>query len=234
VISVNPVVGETNDGWLNDIRRRAVTKASVLEALDGAESGSVKEGCVGAGTGTVCFGWKGGIGTSSRVLPDNLGGYTVGVLVQSNFGGVLQIDGIPVGKKLGQYYLKEQLDDTSANGSIMIVVATDAPLSDRNLRRLAKRELAGLARTGASMSNGSGDYVIAFSTAEDVRRTVERRSQVWAYPEVPNELMSPLFQAVIEATEEAIYNSLCMAETMIGYQGRIIEALPLEQLKLFI
>jgi D-aminopeptidase len=189
---------------------------------------------VGAGTGTVCFGWKGGIGTSSRVLPKSIGEYTVGVLVQSNFGGVLQIDGIPVGKKLGQYYLKDKLEDASADGSIMIVVATDAPLSDRNLKRLAKRGLAGLARTGASMSNGSGDYVIAFSTAEAVRRTAERRSQVWAYPEVPNDLMSPLFQAVIESTEEAIYNSLCMAETMTGYRGHTVEALSLDKLKMFI
>jgi D-aminopeptidase len=158
----------------------------------------------------------------------------VGVLVQSNFGGVLQIDGIPIGKKLGQYYLKNKLDDASANGSIMIIAATDAPLSDRNLKRLARRGLAGLARTGASMSDGSGDYVIAFSTTEAVRRTAERRSKVWAYPEVPNELMSPLFQAVIEATEEAIYNSLCMAETMTGYQDRTIEALPLDQLAGFV
>jgi D-aminopeptidase len=232
VRSVNPVVGETNDGWLNDIRARAVTKASVLEALRVAESGPVKEGCVGAGTGTVCFGWKGGIGTSSRVLPKSLGGYTVGALVQSNFGGVLQMDGIPIGRELGQYYLKDELD-ASADGSIMIVIATDAPLSDRNLKRLAKRGLAGLARTGASMSNGSGDYAIAFSTAEDVRRTAERRSKVWAYPEVPNELMSPLFEAAIEATEEAIYNSLCMAETMTGHRGRIVPALPLDALQSF-
>jgi D-aminopeptidase len=231
---VNPVVGETNDGVLNNIRKLALTKEQVLEAITIASPGSVAEGCVGAGTGTVCFGWKGGIGTSSRVLPSNLGGYTVGVLVQSNFGGVLQIDGIPVGKKLGQYYLKDKLDDASADGSIMIIVATDAPLSDRNLKRLAKRGLAGLARTGASMSNGSGDYVIAFSTADDVRRTAELRSQVWAYPEVPNDLMSPLFEAVIESTEEAIYNSLCMAETMTGYQDRTVQALPLDQLKLFI
>jgi len=234
VRSVNPVVGETNDGMLNNIRKMAVTKEHVLQAIANASSDSVAEGCVGAGTGTVCFGWKGGIGTSSRVLPNNFGGYTVGVLVQSNFGGVLQMDGIPVGKKLGQYYLKDKLDDTSADGSIMIVVATDAPLSDRNLKRLAKRGLAGLARTGASMSNGSGDYVIAFSTAEDVRRTAERRSKVWAYPEVPNDLMSPLFQAVIEATEEAIYNSLSMAETMTGYRKRTVEALRLDQLKIFI
>jgi D-aminopeptidase len=234
VRSVNPVVGETNDGMLNNIRKMAVTKERVLQAIASATSGPVAEGCVGAGTGTVCFGWKGGIGTSSRVLPNNLGGYTVGVLVQSNFGGALQIDGIPVGKKLGQYYLKNKLDDASADGSIMIIAATDAPLSDRNLKRLAKRGLAGLARTGASMSDGSGDYVIAFSAAEAVRRTAERRSKVWAYPEVPNELMSPLFQAVIEATEEAIYNSLCMAETMTGYQDRIVEALPLDKLKRFV
>jgi len=226
VRSVNPVVGETNDGMLNNIRVRAVTKVSVLEAIQIAESGPVPEGCVGAGTGTVCFGWKGGIGTSSRALPKSLGGYTVGVLVQTNFGGVLQMDGIPVGKKLGQYYLKDQLDDASADGSIMIVIATDAPLSDRNLKRLAKRGLACLARTGASMNNGSGDYAIAFSTAEDVRRTVERRSQIWAYPEVQNDLMSPLFESAIETTEEAIYNSLCTAETLIGYRGAKVVALP--------
>ena len=228
VRSVNPVVGETNDGWLNNIRKRAMTKASVLEAIDVAESGLVKEGCVGAGTGTVCFGWKGGIGTSSRVLPKSLGGYTVGALVQSNFGGVLQMGGIPIGKELGQYYLKDELDET-ADGSIMIVIAVDAPLSDRNLKRLAKRGLAGLARTGASISNGSGDYVISFSTNEEVRRTTERRNKVWAYPEVPNDQMSPLFEAAIEATEEAIYNSLCMAETMTGYRNRTVNALPLEK-----
>ncbi|MGZ9226442.1 MAG: DmpA family aminopeptidase [Anaerolineales bacterium] len=228
VRSVNPVVGETNDGVLNNIRKMAVTKAHVIDAIDKASSGPVPEGCVGAGTGTVCFGWKGGIGTSSRLLPEKLGGYTVGVLVQTNFGGVLLMDGIPVGKRLGQYYLKEQPEDAegAADGSIVIVLATDAPLSDRNLKRLAKRALAGLARTGASMSNGSGDYVIAFSTAEDVRRTQERRSKVWAYPEVPNALISPLFQAAIEATEESIYNSLCMAETMTGYRGAKVVALP--------
>ena len=226
--SVNPVVGETNDGYLNNIRKMAITKEHVLQAIDGASSGPVAEGCVGGGTGTVCFGWKGGIGTSSRLLPEKLGGYTVGVLVQTNFGGVLQMDGIPVGKKLGQYYLREFLDGESADGSIMIVVATDAPVSDRNLKRLAKRGLAGLARTGASMSNGSGDYAIAFSTAEEVRRTSERRAEVWAYPEVPNDRMSPLFQAAVEATEEAIYNSLCMAETMTGFRGRTVHSLPLD------
>jgi D-aminopeptidase len=228
VVSVNPVVGETNDGYLNNIRQRIITSEQVIQAIHAAAPGPVQEGCVGAGTGTVCFGWKGGIGTSSRILPEKLNGYTVGALVQTNFGGVLQMDGVPVGKMLGQYYLKEQLDDASADGSIMIVLATDAPLSDRNLERLARRGLAGLARTGASMSSGSGDYVIAFSTAEEVRRTVERRSRIWAYPELPNAQMSPLFQAAIEATEEAIYNSLCMAETMTGYHGRTIHALPLD------
>lgn len=230
VRSVNPVVGETNDGVLNHIRRMAVTKEHVLEAIVNASSGPVTEGCVGAGTGTICFGWKGGIGTSSRLLPRKLGGHMLGALVQTNFGGVLQMDGIPVGKQLSQYYLRETLNDTSADGSIMIVLATDAPLSDRNLKRLARRGLAGLARTGASMSNGSGDYVIAFSTAEEVRRTPERRSKVWAYPDLPNDRMSPLFQAAIEATEEAIYNSLCMAETMTGYRGVTIHQLPYQKL----
>jgi D-aminopeptidase len=227
VRSVNPVVGETNDGYLNNIRKLAVTKEHVLQAIDRAATGPVAEGCVGAGTGTVCFGWKGGIGTSSRLLPQNLGGYAVGALVQTNFDGILQIDGIPVGKRLGQYYLKESLEARSSDGSIMIIIATDAPLSSRNLKRLANRGLAGLARTGASMSNGSGDYAIAFSTVEDVRRTAERRSKVWAYLDVPNDLMSPLFESAIEATEEAIYNSLCMAETMTGYRGVTIPALPL-------
>jgi D-aminopeptidase len=228
VRSVNSVIGETNDGVLNNIRTIAVRKGHVIQAIDGASSGPVVEGCVGAGTGTVCFGWKGGIGTSSRFLPEKAGRYTVGVLVQTNFGGVLQMDGIPVGKRLGHYYLKEQLEDAkgAADGSVMIVLATDAPLSDRNLRRLAKRGLAGLARSGASLSNGSGDYVIAFSTAQEVRRIPERRSKIWVYPEVPNDLMSPLFQAAVEATEEAIYNSLCMAETMMGYRGARVVALP--------
>jgi D-aminopeptidase len=229
VRSVNPVVGETNDGTLNNIRKIAVTKEHVIHAIENASSGQVEEGCVGAGTGTICFGWKGGIGTSSRMLPKNLGGYTLGVLVQSNFGGLLQVDGIPVGKQLGQYYLREQFDVDSPDGSIMIVIATDAPLSDRNLKRLARRGLAGLARTGASMSDGSGDYVIAFSTAGEVRRTQERRAQVWAYPEVPNAGMSPLFQAAIESVEEAIYNSLCMAETMTGL-GHTVHAIPLDGL----
>ena len=230
VRSVNPVVGETNDGLLNDIRKMAVRKEHVIEAIAAASSGPVAEGSVGAGTGTACFGWKGGIGTSSRRLPEKLGGYTLGVLVQTNFGGILQMDGIPVGKELDQYYLKEYMEEQSADGSIMIVLATDAPLSDRNLKRLAGRGLAGLARTGSSMSNGSGDYVIAFSSAAEVRRTADRRANVWAYPEVPNDLISPLFQAAIEGTEEAIYNSLCMAETITGYRGVRIEGLPLDKL----
>jgi D-aminopeptidase len=225
VRSVNPVVGETNDGLLNNIRKMAVTKEHVLHAIKSASSGPVAEGCVGAGTGTVCFGWKGGMGTSSRQLPAKVGGYTLSALVQTNFGGVLQIDGIPIGKNLGHYYLKDELEN--ADGSIMIVLATNAPVSDRNLQRLARRGLAGLARTGASMSNGSGDYAIAFSTAEQVRRTPERRSNVWHYPEMPNDLMSPLFEAAIEATEEAIYNSLCMAETMTGFRGATVQALPI-------
>lgn len=229
VRSVNPVVGETNDGVLNNIRKMAVSKEHILQAIESAAVGPVPEGSVGAGTGTVCFGWKGGMGTSSRVIPKSLGGYTVGALVQTNFGGVLQMNGIPVGKQLGQYDLRQQLADSSADGSVMIVLATEAPLSDRNLKRLAGRGLAGLARTGASMSNGSGDYVIAFSTNEVVRRTPERRGKVWSYPELPNDLMSPLFQAAIEATEEAIYNSLCMAETMTG-NGVTVEGLPLERI----
>jgi D-aminopeptidase len=226
VRSVNAVVGETNDGVLNDVRKMAVTKEHVLQAIQKAASGPVAEGCVGAGTGTICFGWKGGIGTSSRLLPKALGGYTLGALVQTNFGGILQMDGIPAGKKLGRYYLKDQLEDASADGSAMIILATDAPLPDRNLKRLARRALAGLARTGASLSNGSGDYVIAFSTAEEVRRTPARRNGIESYLELSNDRISPLFQSAIESTEEAIYNSLCMAETMTGTGGVTIPALP--------
>lgn len=229
VRSVNAVVGETNDGYLNDIRARVLTKNHFIEAIQVAESGRVDEGAVGAGTGTVAFGFKGGIGTSSRKLPLDLGGFTVGVLVQSNFGGVLAIDGVQVGIKLGQYYLKGALPgDESANGSVMIVVATDAPLSDRNLKRLAKRAIVGLARTGATMTNGSGDYVIAFSTAESVRRIGGATIQTTS--ELANNAMSPLFQAVAEATEEAIYNSLFQAEDVAGHRGTI-KALPVEKVK---
>ena len=243
VMSVNPVVGETNDSYLNNIRRRAVTADHVLAAIEAARGGPMAEGCVGAGTGTVAFGWKGGIGASSRRLPGDLSGFTVGVLVQSNFGGILQITDIPVSERLGRYYLKDQLahgnaldpvnrhsalrNQQSADGSIMIILATDAPLSDRNLTRLARRAMAGLARTGAAMSNGSGDYALAFSTSEDVRRTPERRSKLASLTELPNDALSPLFLAAIEATEEAIYNSLLKAETMTGYRGRTVEALPL-------
>jgi D-aminopeptidase len=220
VRSVNPVVGECNDGWLNDIRARAVTPAHVLAAIAAAEAGPVAEGCVGAGTGVVAFGWKGGIGTSSRRLPDALGGWTVGALVQANFGGVLQIDGLPAGRMLGRYYLKEQLDRGDADGSVIIVLATDAPLSDRNLTRLARRALAGLARTGAAMSDGSGDYALAFSTAETVRRVQRRVTPIDTVADLANEAMSPLFLAAIEATEEAIYNALSTATTTTGFQGR--------------
>jgi D-aminopeptidase len=231
VRSVNMVVGETNDGYLNNIRRRVVTPAHVLQAIDSAQAGSVVEGCVGAGTGTVAFGWKGGIGTSSRRLPAKLGGYTVGVLVQSNYGGVLQVAGLPVGQLLEQYYLKAELDQGDADGSIMMIVATDAPLSDRNLTRLAGRAVTGLARTGAAMSNGSGDYALAFSTAPAVRRKPLAPGERLTTVEVPNDQISPLFQAAIEATEEAIYNSLCMATTITGYGDHRIWALPLNAIQ---
>ncbi len=228
--SINPVVGETNDGYLNDIAARPIRREHVVEALEGARGGPVEEGAVGAGTGTVAFGWKGGIGTSSRFLPATLGGWTVGVLVQSNYGGVLSVGGAPVGIELGQYSFREALEEgagggDAGDGSIMIVVATDAPLSARALERLAHRALAGLARTGASMSNGSGDYVIAFSTAESVRRGAAEAPR--PILDLPNDRMSPLFQAVAEATEEAIYNSLFRAVTTTGHRGTI-EALPLD------
>lgn len=234
--SVNAVVGETNDGGLNNIRKRSLTSAMIRTAIEGAEAGPVAEGAVGAGTGTIAFGWKGGIGTSSRALPETLGGWTVGVLVQSNFGGVLTVDGARVGEALGQYFLKGALDQGDADGSIMIVVATDAPLSDRNLKRLAARAIAGLARTGAAMTNGSGDYVIAFSTAETIRRTPARRGDVSTIEDLPNGQVSPLSQAVIEATEEAILNSLFMAETTVGFntytgEPSRVEALPLEKVR---
>lgn len=227
--SINPVVGETNDGRLNAIEKRILTSNHILEAIASASSARPAEGNVGAGTGTVAFGWKGGIGTSSRLLPPSLGGYCVGVLVQSNFGGVLQILGAPVGQLLAQHYLYGQMDDTTADGSIVMVLATDAPLSDRNLTRLARRAFAGLARTGSSFVNGSGDYVIAFSTADSVRRTANRKSGVATISELVNHSVSPLFQAAIEATEEAIINSLFMAETMTGRDNTTIEALPLDR-----
>ncbi len=235
VRSINPFVGETNDGLLNAIRTRPVGAEEVRAALEGAKSGPVEEGAVGAGAGTVAFGWKGGIGTSSRLLPASLGGWTVGVLVQSNYGGVLQILGAPVGKELGRYAFRAQVDsardrddggDEAGDGSIMIVVATDAPISDRNLRRLAARAIMGLSRTGSSASNGSGDYVVAFSTSARVRRAWDARRLT--VEELANEEMSALFQAVVEGTEEAIYNSLFRATTVTG-NGRTVEALPLDR-----
>lgn len=236
VRSVNPLVAETNDGGLNDIRGRHITRDDVFNAIKNAKSGPVDEGSVGAGTGTVAFGWKGGIGTSSRKLPESLGGYTLGVLVQSNFGGVLSIDGVPVGVELGNYYLKNSVGKTnpqsairnpqSGDGSIIIVIATDAPLDWRQLNRLAARAMSGLARTGSSMTNGSGDYAIAFSTANRINTADAKRNVTI----VGNDAMSPLFQAVIEATEEAILNSMFRATTVTG-NGRTVEALPLDKVR---
>jgi D-aminopeptidase len=243
VRSINPVVAETNDGFLNDIRGRHVGREEVFAAIQTAKDGPpnqpVAEGAVGAGTGTVAFGWKGGVGTSSRALPQSLGGYTVGVLVQSNFGGVLTINGAPVGRELGKYYLKEQVEgkrvgqalpnenqiSDRADGSIIMVVATDAPMDARNLKRLAARAMLGLARAGSPSTNGSGDYVIAFSVAGRVRAgEAVRNAQA-----VGNDAMSPLFQAAVEATEEAIYNSLFKATTVVGRDGNRVEALPVEK-----
>lgn len=237
VRSVNALVGETNDGRLNDIRLASVRQEHVVSAIAGAGGGDVAEGNVGAGTGTVAFGWKGGIGTSSRRLPPRLGGHTVGVLVQANYGGVLTIDGAPVGKALGSHPFARveggmAAADTgraadSADGSCMIVVATDAPLDARALERLAARAVFGLARTGSSFSNGSGDYAIAFSTAPDLRVTHGEVSPA-PRPSLPTDALSPLFEAVLEATEEAVYNALFRAETMTG-AGRTVEALPLDR-----
>jgi D-aminopeptidase len=239
VRSINPIVAETNDGYLNDIRGRHVGRDEVFAAIKSAKEGAVEEGSVGAGTGTVAFGWKGGIGTSSRAVPQSLGGYTVGVLVQSNYGGVLTINGAPVGRELGRYYLKEQVEgrrvsqsfpnenqvSDAADGSIIIVVATDAPMDARNLKRLAARAMLGLARTGSPSTNGSGDYVIAFSVANRIRASENLRNT----QTVGNEAMSPLFEAVVEATEEAIYNSMFKATTVTGRDGHRVEALPIEK-----
>ena len=228
--SVNPVVGETSDGYLNDIRLRFVAKEHVLQAIQKAEGGSVEEGNVGAGTGTTCFDFKGGIGTSSRRLPSSQGGYIVGVLVQTNFGGVLQINGFPVGVRLKNYSAKKETP-AGNEGSCMIIVATDAPLDSRNLKRLAKRALLGIVRTGGYYSNGSGDYAIAFSTAKEVR--IQNRSASPTEPAVllRNEHISPLFLAAVEASEEAILNSLFKAERMEGRDGHVAEALPLDKIK---
>jgi D-aminopeptidase len=236
VLSVNPLVGETNDGWLSDIRSRPITPDDVFAAINNATAGPVEEGVVGAGTGTVAFSWKGGIGTSSRRLPASLGGYTVGVLVQTNFGGNLMIVGVPVGKELGKVYpeIASARNDAvgysarrTPDGSCMIVVATDAPIDHRNLSRLASRAMMGLARTGSSESNGSGDYVIAFSSSPDVR--IEAGGPLYRPKELlSNESMSPLFEAVIEATEEAIYNSMFKAHDVTG-NGHTVKALPLRE-----
>lgn len=228
VQSVNPVVGDTNDGYLNDIQGRHVTCGDVIEAINNATTGKVVEGNVGAGTGTICFGFKGGIGTSSRKLPDRYGGYTVGVLVQTNFGGRLQISGIDITRELENSNPSASLTDR-VDGSCMIVVATNAPLDSRNLERLAKRAMLGLGRTGGISSNGSGDYVIAFSTAEKNRIPHRSDSAVVTVEQLLNQNMTPLFSAVIEATEEAILNSLFAAETMVGQKGRKIEALPVDE-----
>jgi len=228
VRSVNSVVGETNDGWLNDIRGRHVKESDVLAAIKQAKSGPVAEGNVGAGTGTICFGYKGGIGTSSRVIPESLGGYTVGVLVQTNFGGVLEVNGVPIAKELKKYpYRDKILND--ADGSCMMVVITDAPLGSRNLERLAKRAMLGLAKTGGIASNGSGDYVIALSTAKDNLIPNNSESKFNARKVLRNEEISPLFLATIEATEEAILNSLFAAETLKGRDAHTIEALPIDK-----
>ena len=252
VQSINPLVGETNDGYLNDIRGRHVGREEVFAAIKNSRGGPVEEGAVGAGTGTVAFSFKGGIGTSSRKLPASLGGYTVGVLVQTNFGGILTINGAPVGRELGRYYLKEELDraekkpgnideskresdsrtelPNSADGSVIIVIATDAPIDHRNLQRLAARSMMGLARTGAAGSNGSGDYAIAFSTAPElrIRTAAGNRASKSNVTLLSNDAMSPLFLAVIEATEEAIYNSLFRAVTMTG-RGHPVDALPIDR-----
>jgi D-aminopeptidase len=258
VRSVNALVAETNDGQLNDIRGRHVGREEVFAALKNAKGGEVEEGSIGAGTGTIAFGFKGGIGTASRVVPRKFGGYTVGVLVQTNFGGVLTMNGAPVGRELGRYYLKEDLEPSStsaregsnskrsgsdsnsdstsdlnlnsdrADGSVIVVIATDAPLDARNLRRLAARAMLGLARTGSPSTNGSGDYCTAFSTASGLRvkhgETSLRRVEL-----LPNDAMSPLFLACVEATEEAVYNSLLRATTVTGRAGARAEALPVER-----
>ena len=241
VRSINPLVAETNDGWvLNDGRGRHITRDHVLDAIERARDGAVEEGAVGAGTGTLAFAWKGGIGTSSRKLPDSLAGHIVGALVQTNYGGVLTINGAPVGRELGKFYLDDVLGASSpaaqrratpqpgVDGSIIIVIATDAPVDARNLRRMAARTMWGLARTGASGSNGSGDYAIAFSTARATPAAASDVKGLRSHKLLSNDEMSPLFLAVIEATEEAIYNALFAAETTTG-SGKTVEALPLER-----
>ncbi len=231
VRSVNAIVGETNDGGLNDIRGRHVTADHVVKAILSAKDGPVEEGCVGAGTGTICFGWKGGIGTSSRVLPADLGGYTVGVLVQTNYGGILEINGAPVGQRLGQYSFKSSVENPdyhlNPDGSCMMVIITDAPLDARNLERMAKRAMMGMAKSGGIASNGSGDYVIALSVYPE--NLIDENTDKYYPTLLHNDAMSPLFEATIEATAEALWNSLFMATTMKGLNGRVVEALPIQQ-----
>jgi D-aminopeptidase len=232
IFSVNAVVGETNDGYLNDIRGQHVTEADVIAAIEAADGGPIAEGSVGAGTGTSALGWKGGIGTSSRVLPDEHGSYTVGVLVQANYGGILRIDGVPVGRRLGRYDFRSSVEASESertrdDGSCMIVVATDAPVSPRNLERMAKRAMLGLARTGSYASNGSGDFVVAFSTQN--RRTGDASPRPDTL--LPNAAMSPLFLGTVEATEEAVYNALTAATTVEGRDGHTQESLPLDRLR---
>ena len=224
VQSVNAVVGETNDGVLNDIRALSVESGDVQAAIDAATDGSISEGNVGAGTGTRAMGWKAGIGTSSRVLPPDLGGFTVGALVQSNFGGALMIDGVRIGERLS-----EQAQASPETGSIMIVLATDAPLGSRNLERLARRAILALGRVGSLMSNGSGDFVIAFSTSGSV--PYSDKAPDYLARRMRNDRMSPLFQAAVEAVEEAIYNSLLRADSMSGYRGTTMKALPIRELE---
>ena len=227
VYSVNPVVGETNDGWLNDIRGRHINEQHILDAIKNATGGPVAEGNVGAGTGTSCFGYKGGIGTSSRVIPKKYGGYTVGVLVQTNFGGVLQINGVPIAKEMDTYPKNYKYD---VDGSCMIVVMTDAPLGSRNLERLAKRAMMGLAKTGGIASNGSGDYVIAVSTARENLIPYQKESLLLETKELKNNAVTPLFLAVIEATEEAIINSLFATNTMTGVKNHQRKAIPVNEI----
>ncbi|MBA4185391.1 MAG: P1 family peptidase, partial [Acidobacteria bacterium] len=246
VQSINPLVAETNDGYLNDIRGRHITREDVFAAIKTAQTGKTEEGSIGAGTGTIAFGFKGGIGTASRRLPVSLGGYTVGVLVQTNYGGILTIDGAPVGVELGKYYLKDVIEKSEnskqnvsqnkndinvlADGSIIIVIATDAPMDARQLKRMAARSMMGLARTGAAATNGSGDYAVAFSTAPEVRvKTASDNRTPREVKLLLNDAMSPLFLATIEATEEAIYNSLFRATTVTGRENRTVEALPVEK-----
>jgi len=236
VRSVNVVVGETNDGYLNDIRGQHVRPEDVVKAIESAKTGPVAEGNVGAGTGTRALGYKAGIGTASRKLPESLGGYTVGVLVQANFGGILTIDGVRVGEKLGNYVFRDELEGAKAapraeeeDGSIMVVIATDAPVGSRNLERMAKRAPLGIARTGGFETNGSGDFMIAFSTADRIRYADPEA--VRERPRLDNNRMDPLFLAVVEATEEAIYNALVAAEDITGRDGHTSKALPLDTLR---